>query len=74
MSIMVELESRQLSDLQQHLANLVKYYESDITALGLLGDHVFGEADTQAYAKKLMRDRMEQLSNADHLWAVLAGM
>lgn len=72
MSIMVELESRQLSDLQQHLANLVRYYESDITALGLWGEHACGEADTQAYAKKLMCDRMEQLSNADQLWSVLA--
>lgn len=70
MGITVTLESGQLTDLQQHMANLVRYYESDLTALGLLGD--CPSTAGAAYAKELMHDRLEQLSSADHLWSLLA--
>ena len=36
MSIKVEMNTQELSDLQQHMARLVEYYESDIRFLGVV--------------------------------------
>lgn len=70
MSITVEMNTQELSDLQQHMAKLVEYYESDIRFLGVVRGYT--EGYTQAYAQRLMCDRMEQLSSADALWSLLA--
>jgi hypothetical protein len=70
MSIKVEMNTQELSDLQQHMARLVEYYESDIRFLGVVRGCT--EGHTQAYAQRLMCDRMEQLNSADALWGLLA--
>ena len=69
MSILVEMETKQLSELQQHMDQLVKYYESDVAALGRMGEFVTGDA--LKALEELIQIRLNQLNSADRLWDML---
>lgn len=69
MNIQLSLSSQELSDLQQHMARLVKYYEFDVSALGRVESYVEGEV--LSYVQILLRNRLKQLDSADQLWDLL---
>ena len=69
MSMQLPLNSLQLSDLQDHMARLVEYYQSEITALGNAEPHVTGTALDFLHAQ--LQDRLERLDSADYLWTLL---
>lgn len=68
-NLQLEIKVRELDDLQQHIANLLEYYESDIRLWGRLRER--SQGSTRAYAQELMCDRLEQIENTNHLWYVL---
>lgn len=70
MAIQLEVSSEELNELQEHMAYLVHYYESDVAVLGRAEDYVTGNA--LDYLQKLLKKRVELLDSADHLWCLLS--
>ncbi len=69
MNISVEMTAMQLSDLQEHMAQLVQYYESDVAMLGRINKSATGAA--LPYLHVLLKKRLKQLNSIDELWVLL---
>lgn len=70
MDIKLELSGGDLSDLQQHMARLIQYYEADLASLGRMEAYAADVGLT--VLQEMIQTRLEQLDCAEHLAELLA--
>lgn len=68
--IKLELSGGDLSDLQQHMARLIQYYETDLGSLGRMEAYAAGVGLTAL--RELIQTRLEQLDSAERLAELLS--
>ncbi len=68
MDVILTLDGETVTELQQHMARLIAYYEADVAALG----RISAAGASRVLLEDLIRDRLERLSSAEVICDLLA--
>ncbi len=67
MDVILTLDGETVTELQQHMARLIGYYEADVASLG----RISAAGEERGLLEDLIRDRLERLNSAEAICDLL---